>query len=130
MALSYVIDTSAYSAFNRNQCNLERFINQKNEIFIPLIVIGELNAGFKAGNQPQVNQVLLSDFLSLPNLTILKLAEKTAEKYADIYIQLRQQGKLIGTNDMWIAATCLEHNLPLLTLDHNFKNIRGLELLI
>ena len=129
MALKYAIDTSAYSAFNRNQHSLERFINQDSKIFVPLTVIGELRAGFKAGKRERDNELLLSDFLNLPNVTILRLGEKTTENYADIYIQLRSIGKPIGTNDIWIAATCLEHKLPLLTLDSHFRQIKNLDLI-
>ena len=129
MALKYVIDTSAYSAFNRDQHGLERFINEESEIFVPLTVIGELRAGFKSGGRERANESLLSDFLNLPNITILRPGEKTAENYADIYAQLRKIGKPIGTNDMWIAAVCLEHKLPLLTLDSQFRRIKGLDLI-
>lgn len=126
MALRYIIDTSAYSALNRDQHNLERFINPDNEIFVPLIVVAKLRAGFKFGNREQANESLLSDMLNAPNTTILKLSEKTTEHYAAIYSQLRQIGKPLGTNDLWIAALCLEHELPLLTLDADFEQIEGL----
>ena len=129
MALKYAIDTSAYSAFNRDQHGLGRFINADSEIFVPLTVIGELQAGFKSGGREQDNQLLLADFLNLPNVAILRPGEKTAENYADIYAQLRSIGKPIGANDIWIAAACLEHELPLLTLDSHFQQIEGLDLI-
>lgn len=129
MALKYVLDTSSYSAFNRNQNNLEKFINVKAEVFIPLIVIGELRAGFLSGKQRKINELLLCNFLDAPNVNILVLSEKTTKHYANIYTQLRQIGKPIGTNDMWIAALCLEYNLPLLTLDSHFQEIKNLDLI-
>ena len=129
MALKYALDTSAYSAFNRDQHGLERFINQESEILVPLTVIGELRAGFKSGSRERDNNLLLGDFLNLPNVAILRLGEKTAGNYADIYAQLRSSGKPIGTNDIWIAAACLEHELPLLTLDAHFRQIKGLDLI-
>lgn len=126
MALKYAIDTNAYSTFNRGGHGLDRFINKDNEIFVPLIVIGELRAGFKIGRQEQANESLLDDFLDLPNVTILWPGEKTSQEYAGVYAQLRKIGKPIGTNDMWIAAICLENGLPLLTLDSHFQHVEGL----
>ena len=126
MVLKYVIDTNAYSAFNRGRHDLERFINPKNEIFVPLIVIAELRAGFKAGSRERFNESLLSDLLDAPNVTVLKPSEETTKIYARIYGLLRKIGKPLGTNDIWIAALCLEHKLPLLTLDAGLGHVKNL----
>ena len=126
MVLKYVLDTSAYSAFNRGRHDLERFINPKNEIFVPLIVIAELRAGFKAGGRERFNESLLSDLLDAPNVTVLKPSEETTKSYARIYSRLRKIGKPLGSNDIWIAALCLEHKLPLLTLDAGFGHVKNL----
>lgn len=128
MALKYALDTNAYSAFNRGQNDLVRFINPENDIFVPLTVIGELRAGFRHGGRRQINESILADFLNLPNVAILLPGEKTVEIYAEIYAQLRGISMPICTNDIWIAAACLEHKLPLLTLDSHFLPIKGLDL--
>ncbi len=96
---------------------------------MPLTVIGELRAGFRCGGREQDNELLLADFLNLSNVAILLPSEKTARNYADIYLWLRNSGKPVGTNDIWIAAACLEHELPLLTLDSHFQQIKGLDLI-
>ena len=126
MALKYVLDTSAYSAFNRDQHDLGRLINPENEIFIPLIVIAELRAGFRAASRQRFNESLLLELLDAPNVTVLRLSEATTGHYARIYGQLRQAGKPLGSNDIWIAALCLEHKLPLLTLDAGFRHVKQL----
>lgn len=46
---------------------------------------------------------------------ILAITRKTAEHYARIARALRRDGKLIGANDLWIAAVALENNLPLVS---------------
>jgi len=38
--------------------------------------------------------------------------------YGRIYRHLAAKGNLIGTNDLWIAATALHHGLPLVTNNH------------
>jgi len=126
MAVKFVLDTSAYSDFNRGLNGLEKFMNTENELYMPIIVIGELRAGFELGSKKQENEQLLCDFLDAPNVQVLKITDKTTKKYASIYKQLRTDGKPIGTNDMWIAALCLENDLSLLTTDRDFQNVANL----
>jgi len=52
--------------------------------------------------------------------------EPTAERYAAIYLALRNAGTPVPTNDMWIAASALRHQLPLFTYDAHFRNVPGL----
>lgn len=51
---------------------------------------------------------------------ILPITRKTTEHYAEITRILRSQGRLIGANDLWIAASAREQDLPLVTsnFDH------------
>ncbi|NOX61747.1 MAG: type II toxin-antitoxin system VapC family toxin, partial [Chloroflexi bacterium] len=51
------------------------------------------------------------------------ISQETAERYARIYAYLRQIGRPIPTNDLWIAASALEHNAELLTADRHFLAI-------
>jgi predicted nucleic acid-binding protein len=50
----------------------------------------------------------------------------TADLYALVYAALRRKGQPIPSNDLWIAASCLEHGAALLTLDAHFQAIDGL----
>ena len=45
--------------------------------------------------------------------------------YADINLELRQIGKPIPTNDLWIAALCRHHSLPILSNDRHFDFVPG-----
>ena len=57
--MKFVIDTSAYSHFNRGDARLRSYITNQNAIVFLLIVIGELRAGFLAGSKKSENEVLL-----------------------------------------------------------------------
>jgi len=48
--------------------------------------------------------------------------------YGAIWSDLRSKGLPIPTNDVWIAAQCLEHDFFLLTKDTHFRNISNLDL--
>lgn len=125
---SLTLDTSAYSAFNRGDKRLKNWFSVDIDIVIPSIVIGELRAGFAAGNKNKENEELLQRFLDSPNVFIETISDETTKKYAQIYIDLRKKGKPIGTNDMWIAAIALQLDNELLTLDRGFEYISDLKL--
>lgn len=129
MAVKFVLDTSAYSAFNRGDQRLRKWIRPEKDIVVPLIVIGELEAGFAGGSKRHVNKQLLERFLDSPNVELATLTKRTTEIFADIFLALRKVGTPIGTNDMWIAAMALEIKSPLLTLDNDFSYIPGLNLI-
>ena len=52
----------------------------------------------------------------------------TAEHYAEIRLALKQKGRPIPENDMWISAVCRTHDVPLLTFDRHFAEIPFLRL--
>jgi predicted nucleic acid-binding protein len=126
--MSFTLDTSAYSAFNRGDKRLRKWFTSDNDIVVPIIVIGELRAGFVAGNKRKKNEELLQRFLDSPNVYVQTITDKTTVIYSQIYLSLRQKGKPIGTNDMWIAAIALEMDNELLTLDEAFFYIPDLML--
>ena len=126
--MSFTLDTSAYSAFNRGDKRLRKWFTSDNDIVVPIIVIGELRAGFVAGNKRKKNEELLQRFLDSPNVYAQTITDKTTVIYSQIYLSLRQKGKPIGTNDMWIAAIALEMDNELLTLDEAFSYIPDLML--
>ena len=126
--MSFTLDTSAYSAFNRGDKRLRKWFHPDNEIIVPTIVIGELRAGFAAGSKRKENEGLLQKFLDSPNVNVVTVTDTTTEIYAEIYLGLRKKGKPIGTNDMWIASMALEKDNVLLTLDDGFSEIPDLML--
>jgi len=126
--MSFTLDTSAYSAFNRGDKRLRKWFTSDNDIVVPIIVIGQLRAGFVAGNKRKINEELLQRFLDSPNVYVQTITDKTTTIYSQIYLSLRQKGKPIGTNDMWVAAIALEMDNELLTLDEAFSCIPDLML--
>jgi predicted nucleic acid-binding protein len=89
-------------------------------------VLGELLAGFAAGSRQQENRSDLTRFLESPRVRSVTFGTTTADFYGLVYAALRKQGHPIPTNDMWIAASCLEHGVALVTLDDHFQYVGGL----
>ena len=91
-----------------------------------MLVIGELRAGFAAGSRTHANEKLLQKFLDAPNVNTLTLSDKTTKLYGLIFGKLKAAGTPINTNDIWIAALCLEHDCLLVTLDSDFNRVPNL----
>jgi len=63
---------------------------------------------------------VLTRFLNNPGVFVLAPDEQTTFFYADVYAYLRKKGRPIPTNDLWIAALCIQHNLVLFDRDSDF----------
>jgi tRNA(fMet)-specific endonuclease VapC len=117
------LDTSAYSAFKRNHVDVVQRLRRAREILVPAIVLGELLAGFEAGARSRRNREELRLFLGSPRVRLASITAETAERYAVIYASLRSAGNPIPTNDLWIAASTMEHGTELVTLDGDFGHV-------
>ena len=95
-------------------------------VALPAPVIGELLFG--ARNSGRVAQNLAKYRSFIFDLTVLPLDAPAAEHYAEIRLALKQKGRPIPENDMWIAAICRAHEVPLLTFDKHFAEIPDLRL--
>jgi tRNA(fMet)-specific endonuclease VapC len=118
-----VLDTSAYSAFMRGHGELKLTLQRADRIVLTPIVLGELGAGFRAGSHQKKNEAELSHFLSSPRVDVVAVDAETAERYAVILHGLRQAGTPIPTNDIWIAASAMQHGLRVLTTDLHYDRI-------
>ncbi len=121
-----LIDTNAYTAFKRGDADIVELFRSAEVLAINPIVLGELLGGFDCGNKAQKNRDELQQFLSSSRIEIFPLTADTSTFYAHIYAILRNKGKPIPSNDMWIAATAFEHGCVLCTYDKHFKEIEGL----
>jgi tRNA(fMet)-specific endonuclease VapC len=57
---------------------------------------------------------------------VISVDDETAEYYAKVFCDLKKKGQPIPTNDMWIAASAMQHGLWLLSGDEHFRIIDGL----
>lgn len=117
------LDSNAYSNAARGDSRLVKILASADEIWMPVIVVAELRAGFMHGTQNTHNESKLVQFLGSPRVKILQINEQTTHHYARLFAFLRQQGTPVPANDLWIAALVLQHDLPLITEDAHFKKI-------
>lgn len=116
-----LLDTSAYSHLMRGNKDIAKLLDEADEVLLCAIVVGELLAGFKNGSKEQQNKSVLQDFLSVINVGVLYIDDETAERYSVILDYLKKSGNPIPTNDIWIAASAMQHGLVLITSDQHFS---------
>jgi tRNA(fMet)-specific endonuclease VapC len=117
------LDTNRYIDFCKGVPEAVKFIREAERIFLPLIVLGELRGGFLSGSRSKENEVILSRFINSPRVDILCPDEQTSHHYARLYFQLRRQGTPIPTNDLWVAALVVQHDLLICARDRHFDLI-------
>ncbi len=119
----YCLDTVAYSHFKRGEARITRMLDRAEWIGVPVIVIGELCAGFAKGSRFQQHLEELDEFLALPIVETLPVDRQTAETFGEMIDALRRKGRPVPSNDVWIAATCARTGATLLTWDAHFRLI-------
>jgi predicted nucleic acid-binding protein len=118
-----MMDTSAYGAFLGGTPGVKEAVQHADEIIVNPVVLGELKAGFLMGKNEKRNRAILRDFLSSARVTIVEIDEETSERYAVIVRSLRVRGTPIPTNDLWIAASAMQHGLRVLTTDRHYLKV-------
>ena len=120
-----ILDTNALSAAADEDPALVRTLTQANQLVLPVVVLGEYRYGI-AQSRHRVRYARWLDDL-VADSRVLDVTEATAHHYAAINVRLRRLGKPIPTNDVWIAALCRQHSLPLLSRDRHFDLVPGIQ---
>ncbi len=119
-----ILDTSALSAVGAGEPVAVAAFRRAECIAIPVIVLGEYRFGISPSRHRNQYERWLREMLSASSL--LEVNEETATHYAEIYAALHRAGTPIPSNDVWIAALCRQHGLPLLSRDQHFDLVPGL----
>lgn len=117
------LDTNRYTDLADDVAEVVETLSRADTIVMPFCTIAELRAGFAMGNQGRANERFLRSFLARPDVVSLFPDDGTTLHYATIFRQLRLQGTPIPTNDLWIAALVLQHDLTLYSRDRHFDHL-------
>jgi tRNA(fMet)-specific endonuclease VapC len=117
------LDTNRYVDLCKGVAETVRLASSAEAVFLPFVVVAELRAGFALGKRTAENERVLRRFLLKPGVAVLYPDEQTTHHYAAAFRQLRIQGTPIPTNDLWIGALVLQHNLTLHGRDRHFDNL-------
>ncbi len=124
------LDTSAYSQFRRGNERAIEVIRSARRISVPVIVLGELKAGFRLGTRRRENERELTEFLSHPVVEVSDVDAEAATHFADLFAELRRSGPPLPSNDLWIAALALRDGATVVTFDEHFNLIPSIGKLV
>ncbi len=121
-----VIDTGVFIEHIRAKDKLKTtlfLLPDSGELFISSVSVYELYMGATTAEKENDVRAITGD------LQVLAFTDKVAYKAAQLYHLLRKQNKLIEFRDIFIAATCIVNDLPLITLNKkHFTLIEELKL--
>ncbi len=123
MEVRVALDTNRLTDLFRGDSGLADMLGSCDEVWIPLVVLAEIKAGFYGGTEQRRNERLLQRLLAKPTVAVLIPTRDTAENYARLFVQLKRAGTPVPDNDLWIAALSLENDLMLVTRDRHFDRI-------
>lgn len=119
-----ILDTNGLSAVANGEAALEPILRKAAQIAIPVIVLGEYRYCISHSRDGKHYEQWLTEYL--PKFRILDVDERTTIPYAAVRSELKRAGTPIPSNDVWIAALCRQHSLPLLSRDRHFDAVHGL----
>lgn len=126
MALSRgLADTSIFIAGEAERPILEDSLPE--ELAVSVITIGELRAGVLAASDTPTRDRRLSTLEAALSLQPVPVDDRVASAWARLRIVLRDQGLNMPVNDSWIAATAMALDVPVVTQDHDFPLVDGLD---
>jgi len=121
-----LLDTNAYVKLLTGDEAVLDAVSDAEIIYISVIVLGELYAGFRGGSREEKNRFLLRDFLARKTVHLLPATAQTAEIFGELHHRLKTAGKPIPINDLWIASQAVESGAFVITYDAHFSSIPGL----
>ncbi len=118
-----ILDTNALSAAADDDPGVLAILSRAEQIAIPVIVLGEYRYGIAQSR----HRTYYSNWLDalILDCLVLNISEETTHRYAAINLELRETGKPIPTNDLWIAALCRQYSLSILSRDKHFDFVSG-----
>ena len=129
--MGVLIDSSILIHFEKTGTDVSACVSgrEDEDAFVSVISASELlhgvhraiDRGIRAKRQAFVEGILAS-------LPLLPIDLATARAHAKLWAELAKQGKMIGTHDCWLAATCIAHDLRMATCNlREFERVPGLD---
>ena len=119
-----ILDTNGLSALAEGDSGLKSVLRKAAQLAIPVIVLGEYRYGISQSRHRVQYKEWLAEYL--PKFRILDVDERTTVSYSVVRSELRNAGTPVPSNDVWIAALCRQHSLPLLSRDRHFDAVSGI----
>ncbi|HEX7291030.1 MAG TPA: type II toxin-antitoxin system VapC family toxin [Conexibacter sp.] len=95
------------------------------ELAISAVTLAELHVGVLAARDVDTRARRLATLEATADVHLLPVDERVAAAWARLRVHLAEAGRRLNVNDLWIAATALANDLPVVTQDDDFEPVDG-----
>ena len=118
-----LLDTSVFVASESGRrLDVDRL---PHEVAISAVTIAELHVGVLAARDVDTRARRLATLEATADVELLAVDASVAAAWARLRVHLAEAGRRLNVNDLWIAATALAHELPVVTQDDDFGPVDG-----
>ena len=130
MKTKFLLDTSIVVDHIGGFRRLPEKVSKSEAMLFSEIAVAEIKAGFDDTRRGRREREALENFRNLSNVVEITLTPATTDLYAKVFRSLREAGRPIPTNDIWLAAQALEHGAVLVSRDRHFDAVANLRTMI
>jgi len=125
MSGRYALDTNVAIAVLNGEEEAVAQWQTAEEVLLPAPVLGEPLYGAAKSRRPEENATRARTLAAAMDFQPCDAA--VCARYADLKLALARIGRPMPTNDLWIAACCLEAGAVIVSRDTHFDGVPGLE---
>lgn len=92
---------------------------------ISIVTVAELRAGVLAAPDTDSRDRRLATLERISRTATLPVDHEVARAWAGMRAYLTASGRSVSVNDLWIAATAASRSIPVITQDHDFYALSG-----
>lgn len=130
--MAILIDTSILIAHERQHLNIAPYIADRHSetFFLSVISASELLHGAHRANDAVIGARRMAFVEAvLVQFPLIEIDLVVARAHARLWSELARKGEMIGVHDSWIAASCVAHDLTLVTANlREFRRVPGLRI--
>lgn len=126
MSTSYLLDSSVLILLLGEDKKTRNRLEAATGLYMSSVALGELFYG--AYHSAYVERNIIEILVLTEDVTVLALDNQTARIYGRLRHEQGIKGLMLPSNDLWIAATAIQHGLTLAARDRHFMWLAGLDL--
>lgn len=96
------------------------------EALVSVITIAELQTGVLAAGDSISRSRRLDTLQVALDADVLPVDVRSAQVWAELRVRLRDAGRRVNVNDLWIAAIAIANDLPVVSQDDDFDALSDL----
>ena len=126
---SILVDTNVLIRYFRGDEPFSELLETSESVVVHPVVYAEYMNGLdESGKSGKLLRRRLEEFLDAPPVVLANVSTTTSLYYSKIYKALKDSGRMIPQNDIWIAASAIEKGYVLVSHDEHFSQIPMLRL--